>query len=104
VSARFSDFLTQLGFLPQDVASGAGFAVQGEVTVTPPVRGVQRVEIIWTVTRADGYELGRVAQLNEIPAGLLNGAWGDVAFAAAQEAAGGVRDVLANAGTAAGPR
>jgi hypothetical protein len=105
LTARFSDFLTQLGFLPQDVASGAGFAVQGSVSLTPPVRGVQRVEIIWIVTRADGYELGRVAQLNEVPAGMLNGPWGDVAFAAAQDAAGGVRDVLTNAGAApAAPR
>jgi hypothetical protein len=104
LTARFAEFLVQLGFLPQDVASGAGFAVQGSVSVTPPARGVQRVEIVWIVTRADGYELGRVAQLNEVPAGMLNGPWGDVAFAAAQEAAGGVRDVLTNAGAAPGPR
>jgi hypothetical protein len=104
LTARFAEFLAELGFLPQDVADGAGFAVQGEVSLTPPVRGVQRVEIMWTVTRADGFELGRVAQLNEVPAGLLDRPWGDVAFVAAQEAAGGVRDVLVNAGAAPGPR
>jgi hypothetical protein len=39
-----------------------------------------------------------VLQLNEVPAGVLARFWGDVAFAAATEAAGGVRTVVANAG------
>jgi hypothetical protein len=33
-------------------------------------------------------------QLNDVPAGSLNGYWGDVATAVAHEAAGGVRDVI----------
>jgi hypothetical protein len=48
--------------------------------------------------RRDGEDLGRVLQLNEVPAGSLNGLWGDVALVVAEEAAGGVRDVIANAG------
>jgi hypothetical protein len=36
--------------------------------------------------------------LNEVPTGVLNRFWGDVAFAAATEAAGGVRTVVQNAG------
>jgi hypothetical protein len=36
--------------------------------------------------------------MNEIPAGLLDRFWGDVAFAAAAEAAGGVQRVIENAG------
>ena len=45
-----------------------------------------------------------------MPANALNGFWGDVAYAAATEAAGGVRTVVnaggfpAEAGAAAGPR
>jgi hypothetical protein len=58
---------------------------------------MQRIEIVWTISRRDGHDLGRVLQLNEVPAGSLNGLWGDVAFVVAQEAAGGVRDVIANA-------
>ena len=34
----------------------------------------------------------------EVPQGVLERFWGDVAFAAATEAAGGVRTVVANAG------
>jgi hypothetical protein len=43
-----------------------------------------------------GDELGRVVQLHDIEPGSLNGAWGDVALVVAQEAAGGVRDVILN--------
>jgi hypothetical protein len=90
--------LAGLGLQVQDQAEGAGYAVEGVVTVTPPERGQQRVEIVWTVSRRDGYDLGRVLQLNEVPAGSLNGLWADVALVVAQEAAGGVRDVIGNAG------
>ncbi|MES2713043.1 MAG: hypothetical protein V4653_15795 [Pseudomonadota bacterium] len=98
LTARMSDFLTQGGFMVTDTASSAGFALQGLVTVAPAGPGVQRVEILWVVSRRDGEELGRVLQLNEIPSGSLDRFWGDVAFAAAQEAAGGVQRVVANAG------
>jgi hypothetical protein len=36
--------------------------------------------------------------MNEIPSGLLDRHWGDIAFAAAAEAAGGVQRVIENAG------
>jgi hypothetical protein len=55
------------------------------------------VEIVWVVSRRDGEELGRVAQINEVPAGRLNGLWGDIAYVAAEEASDGVRTVVANA-------
>ncbi|MBR0655116.1 hypothetical protein [Plastoroseomonas arctica] len=99
LTARMSDFLTQAGFLISDSATAASFAVQGLVSVAPSgTQGVQRVEILWVVSRRDGEELGRVLQLNEIPSGSLDRFWGDVAFAAAQEAAGGVQRVVSNAG------
>jgi hypothetical protein len=59
---------------------------------------MQRVEILWIISRRDGQELGRVLQMNEIPSGLLDRHWGDIAFAAAAEAAGGVQRVIENAG------
>ena len=37
-----------------------------------------------------------MVQLNEVPKGMLDLYWGDVALVVAQEAAGGVRDVIAN--------
>ncbi len=97
LTARMSEQLAALGFRVQEQSDGAQFAVQGVVEMAPAPRGQQRIEIVWTVQRRDGYDLGRVLQLNEVPNGSLNGLWGDVAFVVASEAAGGVRDVIANA-------
>jgi hypothetical protein len=97
LATRIRELLGHQGFVVQDSAEGAGYAVDAEVAVTPPARGVQRVEIQWIVSRRDGEELGRVAQLNEVPSGRLNRFWGDIAYAAAEEAADGVRTVVANA-------
>ncbi len=98
LTERMRDRLAGFGFDVQDQAEGAGFAVSGEVTMAQAGRGLQRVEIVWTVSRRDGQDLGRVLQLNEVPAGSLNGLWGDVAFVVAEEASGGIRDVVVNAG------
>jgi hypothetical protein len=98
LTARLTGFLTERGFVVSDSASGANFAVQGLVSLANVAPGRQRIELIWIVSRRDGEELGRVIQINEIASGSLNGLWGDVAYAAAQEAAGGVRQVVSNAG------
>jgi hypothetical protein len=98
LTARMRDSLGDNGILAQEVADGAGFAADGRVNVVPVGRGMQRVEILWIISRRDGQELGRVLQMNEIPSGLLDRHWGDVAFAAAAEAAGGVQRVIENAG------
>lgn len=99
LTARLREALGQNGMVVQEVAEGARFAVTGLVNVIPqPQTRTQRVEILWTVSRRDGEDLGRVLQLNEVPQGVLERFWGDVAFAAATEAAGGVRTVVANAG------
>jgi hypothetical protein len=98
LTTQMRDRLAGFGFAVQDQAEGAGFAVSGEVTMAQAGRGLQRVEIVWTVSRRDGQDLGRVLQLNEVPAGSLNGLWGDVAFVVAEEASGGIRDVVVNAG------
>ena len=77
---------------------GAAFAVTGEATMTTVADRKQRVEIQWRVSRRDGHDLGLAAQINEVPAGTLNGLWGDVAYVVAEEAAAAVRDIIANAG------
>ena len=98
LTARMQESLGDYGILAQDVADGAGFAADGRVNVVPVGRGMQRVEILWIISRRDGQDLGRVLQMNEISAGLLDRHWGDIAFAAANEAAGGVQRVIENAG------
>jgi hypothetical protein len=103
LTARMSEQLAALGFRVQDQSDGAQFAVMGVVEMAAAPRGQQRIEIVWTVQRRDGFDLGRVLQLNEVPAGSLNGLWGDVAFVVANEAAGGIRDVITNAQAAPAP-
>lgn len=99
LTVRLREALGAQGMIVQDVTEGARFAVTGRVdVVNQPATRTQRVEILWTVSRRDGEDLGRVLQLNEVPMGVLDRFWGDVAYAAATEAAGGVRTVVANAG------
>ena len=86
--------LAEYGPLIQYTPDGADFTVKGEVTVTPSGKGQQRVEITWTVMRPSGVVSGKVSQLNSIPAGTLNGYWGDVAGAVAREASGGINTVV----------
>jgi hypothetical protein len=99
LTARLREFLTNRGYVVQELADGAAFAVTAEVSLVNAGPGLQRVEIQWIVSRRDGYELGRVLQLNEVPALALNRAWGDIAYAAAEEAAGGVQTIIRNAST-----
>jgi hypothetical protein len=88
--------LAKEGVLVQEGADGE-FALAGRVDVTALPRRRQRVEITWTVRRADGTELGKVSQLNEVPAGTLDGLWADVALVVAEQAAPGVAEVIRRA-------
>ena len=98
LAARMREFLANEGFIVQDVADGAAYALEADVTLaTAATPRVQRVEIQWIVSRRDGEELGRVVQINEVPTGRLARFWGDIAYAVAEEAASGVRTVVANA-------
>jgi hypothetical protein len=86
--------LAQLGPLVQLTPEGADFTAKGEVLMTAVPKGQQRVEVTWTVTRPSGAFVGKVSQLNSVPAGSLNLYWGDVAVVVAQEAAGGIDTVV----------
>jgi len=86
--------LAALGPQVQTSEDGADFVVQGEVRLVPIPGGQQRVEIQWIIKTAKGREAGRVIQLHDIPAGTLDHYWGDVAMVVAQEASGGVNEVI----------
>ncbi len=86
--------LAKLGPMVQDRQDGADFTVNGFVRATPQAGGVQRIDIRWLVVNSSGREIGNISQGNDIPAGTLNGYWGDVAVVVGKEAAGGVRDVI----------
>jgi hypothetical protein len=92
--------LGNYGITVQDTATGADYRVRCEVQTSPGSGGQLKVELQWIVDDSRG-ERGRVVQLNEVPGGTLDRYWGDVAVVAAEQAAGGIHDVLFNA---AGPR
>lgn len=96
--------LPQQGEVVQDTPKGADFTVTGTVHTSPGPNDTTRVEIQWHVTDAQGHDLGKVIQLNDVPKGTLQGLWGDVALVVAQQAAGGVKDVIdKQTGAAAAP-
>jgi hypothetical protein len=86
--------LALLGPTVQNTAAGADFTVQGQVKAVPIAGRQQRIEIQWLIKNAAGNDLGKVVQLNEIPAGTLDHYWGDVAVVVATEASSGVNDVI----------
>ncbi len=93
--------LAELGMLVQDIQQD--FTLTGTVVTVPIAGKMTRIEIQWVLLDAQNTERGRIVQLNEIPAGSLDRLWGDVAVVVAQEAAGGVKDVVARQ-TAARPK
>ena len=88
--------LTAMGLVIQDTANGADFTLAGQVQTATGAKGTTRIELEWIVADSYGAERGRILQLNEVPPGTLDRYWGDVAVVVADEAAGGVRDVVLN--------
>jgi len=75
----------------------ADLTIDGEVTVTPVKAHQQHVKIVWRVDRAGGGEIGTVGQENDVPGGLLDGPWGDLAYNVAIAAGDGLMQLVARA-------
>ena len=78
-----------------DPQAKADLVLDADVTVAKPKAGKQNVKIVWHVRRKDGGEIGTVDQENEVPMGLLDGAWGDVAYMVAVSAQDGIMELVA---------
>jgi hypothetical protein len=61
--------------------------VKGRVAVARAVKKQQHVEIVWELRRPDGEKVYEVKQENDVPAGQLDGPWGDIAWVVASAAA-----------------
>jgi hypothetical protein len=79
-----------------DPQPGADLVLAADVTVGPPIAGKQHVKIVWHLRHKDGSEIGTVAQENDVPTGLLDGAWGDVAYSVAAAAQDGIMALVAH--------
>lgn len=72
----------------------AEYVLSGVIAVAPPNEGAQAITLLWKVSRPNGDAVGEARQVNAVPAGSLDRAWGMVAHLAAQAAAPGVVEVL----------
>ena len=81
-----------------DANAKADVILDGQVTVATVKPDKQHVKIVWHVRRADGVEVGTVGQENDVPKGMLDGPWGDVAYSVAIAGADGLMQVIARAG------
>jgi len=85
----------------QTVAKDSDFTVFCVVKLTTGPSGTgghpqQHIELAWHVVDAHGKEAGVATQLHDVDAHSLDGAWGDVANAAGEEAAGAVHQIVTN--------
>jgi hypothetical protein len=78
-----------------DPEAKADLVLDADVVIAKPKAGKQNVKIVWRVRRKDGSEIGTVGQENDVPAGLLDGAWGDVAYMVAVSAQDGIMQLVA---------
>ncbi len=73
------------------------YLLAGKVAISAASAGHQEVKIVWALSRADGKEIGQVSQENAVPAGSLDGTWGDTAYDVATAAVGGIVQLLQQA-------
>ena len=73
---------------------GDALTIAGEVDVSKPKGGTQRIALRWTVSAPDGRPLGKIDQANAVPAGSLDRGWGDNAVPVAEAAATGIFDLI----------
>ena len=90
LAAALSRELAGNGVTLTSTPTPAAFRINGKVAVGAESGGKQPIRIDWTVRDANGSNVGTVTQKNEIPAGSLDGAWGQTADAAATAAAQGI--------------
>lgn len=70
------------------------FTVGAVVDVGLPEKNAQSVRIVWSVTDIDGKVIGRAEQANVVPAGSLDGRWGQTAAFVAAAAMDGIIQVI----------
>jgi hypothetical protein len=80
--------------IAEDKPTKGAYRIEGSVNVGQAKDGKQRIHIEWLVRNPQGKKLGTVSQINELPAGSLDGAWEGTADHAAGAAALGVVKLL----------
>ncbi len=77
-------------------ADQADFIVTGTITTKPAPQAQLQVELDWVVRDRNNRVAGQVSQIHDLNPGDITPYWGDVAAAAASEAAQGISTVVQN--------
>lgn len=99
-----TELLKKQDLVITDANAEADLVLDAEVTVAKPQAGKQNVKILWRLRRQDGAEIGTVGQENDVPTGLLDGAWGDVAYSVAAAAQDGIMALVARGAPPPAPK
>jgi hypothetical protein len=75
----------------------ADFVITGAVKTQPDSNNQILVQLIWTIRDSNNRIIGDVTQLHDLSPSDITPHWGDVAAAAASEAASGIQDAVTNA-------
>lgn len=94
--------LGQLGIIMVRKKTDSDFTVSGVVRILPatlpkPAATSNVVELDWIIRGQNGQFIGKVSQLHNLMPAQIAPYWGDVAVAAAQQAALGIKQVIVNA-------
>ena len=73
---------------------GRALTVTGSIRFQDRPQNMVALDVSWRVVGADGAELGRLQQQNEVPARILERAWAEIANAIAENAADGIIDIV----------
>ncbi|TAD91608.1 MAG: hypothetical protein EAZ99_02905 [Alphaproteobacteria bacterium] len=73
--------------------------LRATVALSPPRDGRQAVVLRWVLSQPDGSEVGAVEQRNQVPAGRLDGRWGELALTIAEAAWDGIDALIEAAQT-----
>ncbi len=89
--------LAQSGARVTSTPEPGALFLTARVSKTPGANS-DRIAIVWEVQDSDGANVGQVTQENEVPRGLLDNAWGEDAYYAAEGARDGIIELLQGVG------
>jgi hypothetical protein len=86
--------LAKAGWTVLNAPAKNALTIAGHVVMAAPSGPEQKISLRWDVTTPDGKNLGDVKQANNVPAGSLDGGWGENAGFAAEAAATGIFELI----------
>ena len=94
LTAAMRKTLASVGWPVVTTSRANALVIRGLVDMSKPKGPNQQVAVLWAVETAQGKSLGDVKQANSVPAGSLDGSWGEAATIVAEAAAGGIFDII----------